>query len=69
MNIEEACKEILGEELASRIIKEQGTPWAILAACAAAHKDHNIMALSVIACCVDKQGENVRRALGGVRLQ
>jgi hypothetical protein len=63
MNIERACELILGKEIARKIIRQQGLPWAILAASAMATKDHDLMALSTLACCLAKQKRNIDRAM------
>lgn len=63
MSIERACELILGGEIARKIIGQQGLPWAILAASAMATKDHDIMALSTLACCLEKQKRNIDRAI------
>jgi hypothetical protein len=63
MSIERACELILGEEIARMIFCQQGLPWAILAASAMATKDHDIMALSTLACCLEKQKRNIDRAI------
>jgi hypothetical protein len=48
MNIEDACRAILGEQAADAIIAEQGVHWAVPAAMAAATMDDDRDAIAAI---------------------
>ncbi len=48
MNIEEACRVILGNKLAAAIIADQGVHWAVVAAMTEAKTNHDPRALKAI---------------------
>ena len=48
MNLEEACRSVLGKKIADEITAEQGFEWTIFAAVACARTDDNPMALATI---------------------
>lgn len=46
--VEEACKAILGEEVADEIIKDMGLHWAVAGAVAAARTTDNPQAIAIL---------------------
>lgn len=55
MNVDEACRLILGEKLANAIISDQGPHWAVVAAMAAATTDHDPLAIKALRDYVDDE--------------